>query len=133
MNEPFYDPFTLSYAMYWSCTWFYEFLYIISLYISLCITINIAWWIRFLEARSKSSKIVIAQRCLYYPISCDAMLWKVCMMFLCEYDGYAYVNCDIMIRTRICKFMISLVCFIQGDYVMLVIQKKGYDKRTILI
>ena len=55
------------------------------------------------------------------------------MMFLCEYPDYEYVNCEIMIRTRICKFMISLVYFTQGDYVMLISQKKGYNERTILI
>ncbi len=61
------------------------------------------------------------------------MLWEVCMMFLCEYAGYEYVNFGIMIRTRTWKFMISLVRFTQGDYVMLILQKKGYDERKILI
>ena len=45
-------------------------------------------------------------------------------MLPCEYVVYEYVNCEIMIRTRICKFMILLVCFTQGDYVMLISQKK---------
>ena len=61
------------------------------------------------------------------------MLWKVCMMLLCEYAGYEHVNCEIMIRTGICKFMISLVYFTHGDYVMLISQKKGYDELKILI
>ena len=66
-------------------------------------------------------------------MSCDAMLWKVCMMLLCENVGYEHVNFDIMIRTRIWKFIISLVCFTRGDFVMLISHKKGYDERTVII
>ena len=74
--------------MHWSRTWFDEFFLIMLLSTSLSMIMNSVGRISFLEARGKSSKVVITLHCLCEPMNHDVMLWKYVWYFYVYMLGY---------------------------------------------
>ena len=87
--------------------------------------LNVRSWLSSLEARGKSSKVMIILPCLCYPINDYDMLWKYVWCFYVDMLVYEQVFVRSWKEHDKCKLRYSLICFTQDDYLILISQTKG--------